>query len=75
VITTSNIAHAWRQAGSHDQSRTSGIIQENFEHQKDNNAEEVIEKTRREGMELLRKTVRPEFLNLVIYCTHSLISS
>ncbi|MEX1132931.1 MAG: ATP-dependent chaperone ClpB [Flavobacteriales bacterium] len=51
VIMTSNI-------GSH-------IIQENFEHIKDNNAEEVIEKTQREVMELLRKTVRPEFLNRV----------
>ena len=51
VIMTSNI-------GSH-------IIQENFEHLKDNNAEEVIEKTQREVMELLRKTVRPEFLNRV----------
>jgi ATP-dependent Clp protease ATP-binding subunit ClpB len=51
VIMTSNI-------GSH-------IIQENFEHLKDNNIEEVIEKTQREVMDLLRKTVRPEFLNRV----------
>jgi ATP-dependent Clp protease ATP-binding subunit ClpB len=51
VIMTSNI-------GSH-------IIQENFENLKDNNAEEVIVKTQREVMELLRKTVRPEFLNRV----------
>jgi len=51
VIMTSNI-------GSH-------IIQENFEGLKDNNIEEVIEKTQREVMELLRKTVRPEFLNRV----------
>jgi len=33
----------------------------NFEHLKDNNAEEVIEKTQRKVMDLLRKTVRPEF--------------
>jgi ATP-dependent Clp protease ATP-binding subunit ClpB len=51
VIMTSNI-------GSH-------IIQENFEHLKDSNLEEVIEKTQREVMDLLRKTVRPEFLNRV----------
>ncbi|MBK9177621.1 MAG: ATP-dependent chaperone ClpB [Flavobacteriales bacterium] len=51
IIMTSNI-------GSH-------IIQENFEHLKDKNAEEVIEKTQREVMDLLRKTVRPEFLNRV----------
>ncbi|MFZ1695105.1 MAG: ATP-dependent chaperone ClpB, partial [Flavobacteriales bacterium] len=51
IIMTSNI-------GSH-------IIQENFEGLKDNNIEEVIEKTQREVMDLLRKTVRPEFLNRV----------
>ncbi|MBK8500293.1 MAG: ATP-dependent chaperone ClpB [Flavobacteriales bacterium] len=51
IIMTSNI-------GSH-------IIQENFEHLKDKNVEEVIEKTRAEVMDLLRKTVRPEFLNRV----------
>ena len=51
VIMTSNI-------GSH-------IIQENFDHLKDKDIEEVLEKTKREVLELLRKTVRPEFLNRV----------
>ncbi|MBL7963357.1 MAG: ATP-dependent chaperone ClpB [Flavobacteriales bacterium] len=51
IIMTSNI-------GSH-------IIQENFEGLERKNLEEVIEKTQREVMELLRKTVRPEFLNRV----------
>ncbi|MBK9273149.1 MAG: ATP-dependent chaperone ClpB [Flavobacteriales bacterium] len=51
IIMTSNI-------GSH-------IIQENFEGLERKNVEEVVEKTQREVMDLLRKTVRPEFLNRV----------
>ncbi|MEO8588501.1 MAG: ATP-dependent chaperone ClpB [Flavobacteriales bacterium] len=51
IIMTSNI-------GSH-------IIQENFENLKEKDVEAVIEKTKREVMDLLRKTVRPEFLNRV----------
>ncbi|MBL7955954.1 MAG: ATP-dependent chaperone ClpB [Flavobacteriales bacterium] len=51
VIMTSNI-------GSH-------IIQENFEGLQDKDVDAVVEKTQREVMELLRKTVRPEFLNRV----------
>lgn len=51
VIMTSNI-------GSH-------IIQENFDNLERKNLEEVIEKTQHEVMDLLRKTVRPEFLNRV----------
>jgi len=51
VIMTSNI-------GSH-------IIQENFEGLKDKDVDAVVEKTQREVMDLLRKTVRPEFLNRV----------
>ncbi|MCB9181243.1 MAG: ATP-dependent chaperone ClpB [Flavobacteriales bacterium] len=43
----------------------SQIIQENFEHLEKKDLEEVVEKTRNEVMELLRKTVRPEFLNRV----------
>lgn len=58
IIMTSNI-------GSHYLSRHSGIIQENFEGLERKNLEEVIEKTQREVMDLLRKTVRPEFLNRV----------
>ncbi|MBP6312461.1 MAG: ATP-dependent chaperone ClpB [Flavobacteriales bacterium] len=51
IIMTSNI-------GSH-------IIQENFENLKDKDVEAVVEKTQAEVMDLLRKTVRPEFLNRV----------
>ncbi len=55
IIMTSNI-------GSH-------IIQENFESLKDGASttavDNVVEKTQREVMDLLRKTVRPEFLNRV----------
>ncbi len=55
IIMTSNI-------GSH-------IIQENFEGLKDGASttavDNVVEKTQREVMDLLRKTVRPEFLNRV----------
>jgi len=51
IIMTSNI-------GSH-------IIQENFENLKDKDLEAVVEKTQAEVMDLLRKTVRPEFLNRV----------
>lgn len=51
IIMTSNI-------GSH-------IIQENFENPEKKDVDAVVEKTQREVMELLRKTVRPEFLNRV----------
>jgi ATP-dependent Clp protease ATP-binding subunit ClpB len=51
IIMTSNI-------GSH-------IIQENFENLEKKDVEAVVEKTQREVMDLLRKTVRPEFLNRV----------
>ena len=51
IIMTSNI-------GSH-------IIQENFEGLERKDVDAVVEKTQREVMELLRKTVRPEFLNRV----------
>ncbi|HEX9648969.1 MAG TPA: ATP-dependent chaperone ClpB, partial [Cyclobacteriaceae bacterium] len=51
IIMTTNI-------GSH-------IIQESFERMNEENAEEVMEATRLQVMELLRKSVRPEFLNRV----------
>jgi ATP-dependent Clp protease ATP-binding subunit ClpB len=51
IIMTSNI-------GSH-------IIQENFENLDRKDVDAVVEKTQREVMDLLRKTVRPEFLNRV----------
>ncbi len=51
IIMTSNI-------GSH-------IIQENFEDLEKKDVDAVVEKTQHEVMELLRKTVRPEFLNRV----------
>ncbi len=51
IIMTSNI-------GSH-------IIQENFENLEKKDVDAVVEKTQREVMDLLRKTVRPEFLNRV----------
>jgi len=51
IIMTSNI-------GSH-------IIQENFEKLAEKDLEATVEKTQTEVMDLLRKTVRPEFLNRV----------
>ncbi len=51
IIMTSNI-------GSH-------LIQENFSRLTEKNEEEVVEKTRNEVFELLKKTIRPEFLNRV----------
>ncbi|KKL64885.1 hypothetical protein LCGC14_2160520 [marine sediment metagenome] len=51
IIMTSN-------TGSH-------IIQENFDRMNENNREEIIEKTKFEVYELLKKTVRPEFLNRI----------
>lgn len=51
IIMTSNL-------GSH-------LIQERFEKMNDQNREEVIETTRNEVFEMLRKTIRPEFLNRV----------
>jgi ATP-dependent Clp protease ATP-binding subunit ClpB len=51
IIMTSNI-------GSH-------IIQENFEELDEDNRDQVIAKTKNELFELLRKTIRPEFLNRI----------
>ncbi len=43
----------------------SAIIQENFENVDENNKEEVVEKTKVEVLNLLRQTIRPEFLNRI----------
>ncbi|MGK7395234.1 MAG: ATP-dependent chaperone ClpB [Candidatus Cyclobacteriaceae bacterium M3_2C_046] len=51
IIMTTNV-------GSH-------IIQERFEQLRDDNVEEVIESTKRDVFELLRKSMRPEFLNRI----------
>ena len=51
IIMTSNI-------GSH-------LIQENFDTMDDFNKEEVLAKTKTEVFELLKKTIRPEFLNRI----------
>ncbi len=51
IIMTSNI-------GSH-------LIQEKFELINDNNREEIIENSKIEVFELLKKTIRPEFLNRI----------
>ncbi len=41
------------------------VIQENFDKMTPSNEEEIIESTKNEVMDLLRKTIRPEFLNRV----------
>jgi len=41
------------------------IIQENFEHYDEANAYAVMESTKKEVLGLLRKTIRPEFLNRI----------
>jgi ATP-dependent Clp protease ATP-binding subunit ClpB len=51
IIMTSNL-------GSH-------IIQENFDGITEENKDEVVERTRNDVMNLLRQTIRPEFLNRV----------
>ncbi|RKD88466.1 ATP-dependent chaperone ClpB [Mangrovibacterium diazotrophicum] len=51
IIMTSNL-------GSH-------LIQEGFERMNDSNRVEVFEQTRAQVMNLLRKTIRPEFLNRI----------
>jgi ATP-dependent Clp protease ATP-binding subunit ClpB len=51
IIMTSNI-------GSH-------LIQENFDHLTEINKEEVLAKTKTEVFDLLKKTIRPEFLNRI----------
>lgn len=51
IIMTSNI-------GSH-------IIQDNFEDMVDDNKEEVMAKTKNQVFDLLKKTIRPEFLNRI----------
>jgi ATP-dependent Clp protease ATP-binding subunit ClpB len=51
IIMTSNI-------GSH-------LIQDNFSKMTDDNENQVVEHTRNEVFELLKKTIRPEFLNRI----------
>lgn len=43
----------------------SNLIRENFARMNDNNREEIIEKTKNEVFEMLKQTIRPEFLNRV----------
>jgi ATP-dependent Clp protease ATP-binding subunit ClpB len=43
----------------------SQIIQENFENISDKNKDEIVEQTKVELMDMLRKTIRPEFLNRI----------
>lgn len=43
----------------------SQIIQANFENVTEKNQEEVVENTKKEVMDLLRQTIRPEFLNRI----------
>jgi ATP-dependent Clp protease ATP-binding subunit ClpB len=43
----------------------SQIIRENLEHVTDKNREEVFERTRQQVLDLLKKTIRPEFLNRI----------
>src|SRR5207342_2795344 len=43
----------------------SQIIQDAFENLNEKNREEVVEKTKREVITLLRQTIRPEFLNRI----------
>ncbi|SHF20876.1 ATP-dependent Clp protease ATP-binding subunit ClpB [Mariniphaga anaerophila] len=43
----------------------SQLIQKGFENLTGGNQDEVLEKTKKELMELLRKTIRPEFLNRI----------
>ena len=43
----------------------SSLIRENFEKIDGNNREEIIEKSKNEVMELLKQSVRPEFLNRI----------
>ena len=43
----------------------SSLIRERFEHLTPNNREEVIGRTRDEVMEMLKKSIRPEFLNRI----------
>ena len=43
----------------------SQIIQTNFENVNENNKEEIVENTKREVLDLLRQTIRPEFLNRI----------
>lgn len=43
----------------------SHLIQENFDHLTEINKDEVLAKTKSEVFELLKKTIRPEFLNRI----------
>jgi ATP-dependent Clp protease ATP-binding subunit ClpB len=51
IIMTSNIGSA--------------VIQENLEHVTDKNRDEVFERTREQVFDLVKKTIRPEFLNRI----------
>lgn len=43
----------------------SQVIQDNFERVTESNKEEVVENTKREVLNILRQTIRPEFLNRI----------
>ena len=43
----------------------SSLIRENFAHMTDKNKEETIEKTKNDVLDMLKETIRPEFLNRI----------
>ena len=43
----------------------SQLIRENFEHINDTNREEITEKTKNQVLDMLKQTIRPEFLNRI----------
>ena len=43
----------------------SQLIRENFEHLTDTNREEITEETKNQVLDLLKQTIRPEFLNRI----------
>jgi ATP-dependent Clp protease ATP-binding subunit ClpB len=43
----------------------SSLIQENFEKMNDSNHDEILESTQKQVLSLLKKTIRPEFLNRI----------
>ena len=43
----------------------SQLIRENFEHLNDTNREEITEKTKNQVLDMLKQTIRPEFLNRI----------
>ena len=65
LILTGQLGEVMKESAQAALTLAKGFIQENFEKMNEGNKEEVMAKTKREVFDMLKKTIRPEFLNRI----------